>query len=313
MVARGVVGVVGCSLVLLAWSGTARAQAAQFPTEQAQAPAASAAPPAATTTTPSAAPPTVATPAAAPTTGPATPAAAAPESNPSPAPGYAPPPPVYAPPRPVEVRPPSTRTEVVALRRKPASSWNVGAGVSSSGDSMAQVVLVPGYRAALERRLGQRSWLALNALGGYERRDTPLQLSENARGGRTQVQTYDADIAVFFGLRYAFVQGVVEVSLLTGVFGSYEKMGRQKLRSGETAFGTLPGSIRKIGIVGGLAVERELVEALGLRLSLDMVSASISSVENVSTDDIGFEKTTDSSAHGIGLAIRPSLALHFYF
>jgi hypothetical protein len=163
--------------------------------------------------------------------------------------------------------------------------------------------------------VGARTWLALNALGSYESRDTPLSLSSNAVGGRTQIAVNTGAFALLLGLRHVFAQGIVDFSMFAAAFGSYQSVGGGPLRSGESVSGLpAPGdTTRSLGVLAGLAVERELIDGLALRLSVDTLSASISNDESVFVDSIGFEKRTDFGTRRAGLSLRPGLQLYFYF
>ena len=177
-----------------------------------------------------------------------------------------------------------------------------------------QTVPVPSYGSALERRLSERTWLAVNVLGSFQSYDVPLSLSSDAVGGRTQVMLYTGTVTMLLGLRHVFARGLVDVSLYSAAFGSYQASGGDRLRTGEVATsGPQRGKNRAVGLVGGLAVERELVDALALRLSLDMLTAAISSADTVHLDSFGVEQDSELVTRRVGLSLRPGLQLYFYF
>lgn len=70
-----------------------------------------------------------------------------------------------------------------------------------------------------------------------------------------------------------------------------------------------------IGLLTGLAVERELIEALALRLIVDLASASIVRSQTVEPavyeSDVTVER--DLATKQVSLLVRPGLQLHFYF
>jgi hypothetical protein len=64
--------------------------------------------------------------------------------------------------------------------------------------------------------------------------------------------------------------------------------------------------------VGGLAVERELIQNLALRLSADLITGSLSSVDSASSSD-GVTSHTKTSSRSLGIGISPALLIQFYF
>lgn len=277
MFARGLAGLIGYCIIAAAAHGRAQAPSAQFPPEA---------------QTPPAAPP---------------PAVAA---SPAPLPPQAQPTRLMPAPAPPTTTWPTLRSKPA---EKPSPNWNLGAGIGLSVDSLGLTsATVPTYEAALERRLGRRTWLALHARASYEGREVPgdWQPEQTERVTRRSSTT---SLAALLGLRYVFVKGVVDVSVFAGVFAAYQHVGGVHGGEGGLAGLSAPIDSRALGVLAGLAVERELVDGLGLRLSLDSAAASLSHEEWLTIDNAGDERTFSLSSQRLGLSMRPSLQLHFYF
>jgi hypothetical protein len=159
--------------------------------------------------------------------------------------------------------------------------------------------------------LGERSWLALNARVSYDSLETPLRTGGDFTGETAYLKT--TNVAALLGVRHAFVQGVVEVSGYAAVSAGYRDTNQQELadRGATSLLGI--GDGYDLGLLFGTAIERELIDALALRLSLDLASATISSSESTRVDDAGTTRNTRLGAGHLGLTIRPALQLHFYF
>lgn len=267
----------GWGYMLWAVSANAQAPAAQFPPEPAVATTA-AAPSAAT------APP--ATPTAPPT------AAAAPAS------------------RPTAVSP----VPAAPARPKAPRNWNIGAGIAASGEGFNTFFTrgLPGYRAALERRVGNRTWLAINAQVGYDSVES-LEASTSANPNPTETVTVNqTNTSVLLGARHVFVEGVVDVSGYSAVLAGYHTVSGDTLAA-SGAFALLGGDGYDLGLLLGVAVERELIDALALRLAVDLASAKLSSEEASNRGSAGETQKTPLGRARAALNVLPSLQLHFYF
>ncbi len=115
-------------------------------------------------------------------------------------------------------------------------------------------------------------------------------------------------------MRHEIAHGLVDVSIFAAGVISAQRIRQDSLRSSESfvSYQYLPSNTRTVGLVAGLTVERELVEALALRLSLDMASVSFSRATIETMNGIGGSPASLSSRR-FGIAIRPGLKLHFYF
>jgi hypothetical protein len=298
MAFRVVVGGMLGHAVLLTWSAAALAQ--QPPAQQplAQQPSAPAPP----SQVPSEAP---AAPAVAPAV--ATPPAAILPAAPPPAP------PSAAPPPPSQPRPVAPR---------PLPNWNVGAGIFAGGDSVfglsglsgLAALSTPAYGAAVERRVGPRTWLALNAMGSYENRDLAITPAE-VPPIRSSAAVHSLSGSFLLGLRHEIVQSLVNVSIFAAGAISAQRVRPDTLRSSEKyqTYGYTPSNARGVGFIAGMTVERQLVEALALRLSLDIASLSFTRTTTETIDGLGVGTPVSLSARRFGISIRPGLQLHFYF
>lgn len=284
MRARVVAGVVGRALCLFTAAAGAQAQTATFPSDAAS-----------STPTPAAAP----MPAAAPA-GEAPPITTAPTATPG-APASVP-----VPARPIS--PPPVPTE--ATQPKAVPSWNVGAGIFSNSGLGALSGLGVGYAAGLERRLGRRAWLALNARGAYVSREAPVSPTnaDPNPAGTYRVRTSSA--SALLGVRYVFAHGLVDVSGSAAAYLDYQHIENDE-PSGSLQLES--GSKRELGLLLGMAVERELIEALALRLSLDLASASAAFYDSPRIDDVGVKQPRTLVTGRLGFAVEPGLHLHFYF
>ena len=301
MAVTGVVRLVGTGAFAFCFgiAGLARAQPAEAPPSAGFPPSATAPPPA---PQPDAAP------------GPAYTQYGAPDPY-VPPPPQPPPYPYYAPP------PPAPLPPAEAPAPAPAN-WGLGAGFGL-GDSaipfssLSQYVgtnaTFPSYRLSLERRLGSSTWLTFNAAFSYSRTQQPVsdvQSGDDPTRPTLELTTFR--IAGLLGIRQVVVQRIVDVSLF-GNFG----IGRAATGGDEPqeteSVSTQPGSsVNGLLFVGGLAVERRLIEGLAVRLSAGIISASTSRAEVVRRDN-GERKTTVISSQTIDLSLSPALELFFYF
>lgn len=230
---------------------------------------------------------------------------------------------VTSPSRPAALTPASRRVAAPAVKPAPAPppyDWNVGAGIFFGDEtaSPSSLIVAPRYAAILERRLGGQTWIGLNVMGGYQKREVPVQaLSPDAEPNRRlELDVTTTSAGVILGIRQTFVEGIVNASVFLGAFAGYEAIDGDELGPEESvSLFEEPGSKKRvIGLLGGLAVERRLVEALSLRLSLDLARASVVRTQSVERDYADGERLDrDLTARELTLSVRPALQLHFYF
>jgi hypothetical protein len=198
-------------------------------------------------------------------------------------------------------------------RPKAPRDWNIGAGIGATGEGFSSYFnrSMPLYHAALERRIGEHTWLALNARAGY---DTDQRLALTSSSETADTLTIDmATVSILLGARQVFVDGIVELSGYAAIMAGYnDVMGDELAASGATALAG-GGDGYDLGLLLGFAVERELIDALALRLGVDLVSARISSEQASKQDSEGKTRTTPLTSGRASLNLQPSLQLHFYF
>ncbi len=212
---------------------------------------------------------------------------------------------------------PAPAPAVTEPKEKPLRGWNVGAGLGYGGSlayagALAGVESSPEYRSSLERRLWSRTWLAFNLQFSYDAYEEPI--SSDSPDAREKLNRRYTSQGALLGLRQVVAKSVVELSLFAGVFAAHASYSGDDLRPGESGyFSNLPGSNRSsLGALFGLAVERELIDDLALRLSLDVASARVSRWKQVQQN--GDERTSVKlDERRVDVALGPALQIHFYF
>lgn len=277
MAVQAVVGGVGlrCGALLLAWSvlGSAQQSAAEFPSAVAAPPPASTPP---SSTVPSTAP-------------------------------------VAAPPAvtPVETRVPPRASPTVP---EPLPSWGIGAGVFGAGDSLLSTPVNPTFAGALERRVARHTWLALNATGSYESRDVPLS-SSSASPDPAKVAVRTLGGALLLGVRHEVAHGVVDVAIFSAAFIAAQRLRHDTFLVSENSggFPYNPSNTRSFGLMGGLTVERRLIQDLAVRLSLEFARLSFSRTQTETLDRLGVGTPVDLKSRSFSVSLKPGLLLYFYF
>lgn len=220
-------------------------------------------------------------------------------------------------------RPPAERVAETSVReeRRPnvalAHDWALGGGVGASDFSTGSFwsQAQPLYRGMLERRIGARSWLTLNTLFSYYSHESPVIATNGMAPSRERAHVSSTAFTLLLGVRYAFVQGPVEVSASLAGYGAMQHGGGDDLQGGESVEGVLiaRGDTSAIGAVAGLSVERELIDALGLRLSMDVGSIGYSRGDTWQLDQSGNRLHERTNGVTASVNLRPSLILSFYF
>jgi hypothetical protein len=212
------------------------------------------------------------------------------------------------------------------------NDWNVGAGIGfgtpllgsldatvglagltglSSVGSTFGLSTQPRMTVLIERRLGERMFLG-------------FQVAASFRGSQSDtfsaVSYRSVNVEGTIGLRNLFnPRGVVEVSWFANLGLGYGNTENRSLFSTVDSMGAVtqtPQTWRSngfaVGAVAGLALERELISGLALRLSSSIVGLSYS----VSgTTSIIRDVSTDNANHGFdgGLRFSPTLELRYAF
>jgi hypothetical protein len=225
---------------------------------------------------------------------------------------------------------PASRPPDAAPAVPPAPpDWSLGAGVGLgvsalgglSGVQALQSPPTPALRLSFEHRVGDSTWLILNAVALTSASNEPIESINGNSGGlgafgtptRTTLAVRDSRVSALLGVRQVMVHAVVDLSLYGAVFASYESFSGDDLRSGEVVQQTPGSNADTFGIVGGLAVERELIPNLAVRLTADLVQANTTKTNVASSDGLGNVTTTKFVGNTVGLILSPSLDLQFYF
>ena len=245
------------------------------------------------------------------------------QGEPEPAAEVKPPPPVAVP---EVIANPVVHPAVPVL-----NDWNLGAGFGFGGMSLASLGATiglsglagvssastfglstqPRMTVLIERRLGERLFLGFQLAASFSgsQSDTFSAVSYRA-----------VDVAGAVGVRSLFnPRGVVEVSWFANLGVGYTNLENRSLVSSFDSTGmitqtpqTFRGNGFGVGAVAGLALERELLSGLALRLSSSIVGVSFSLSDSTS---IVREVATDSANHGFdgGLRFSPTLELRYAF
>jgi hypothetical protein len=196
--------------------------------------------------------------------------------------------------------------------------WNLGAGVGLGSYGILGSIegggTVPTFQMSIERRVGPKTWLVLNALFQNSVTDVELESNFDPTLRRTVERSSNA-IGGLIGLRHAIVSGIAEVSLFGTVGATYWWIGGPRPGEDESygSYPTLPGTKSKaFEAVGGLTVERELIEALTLRLSTGVAALRVGDESEVVAAGEGVRRRNRSFA-SLRLELAPVLELRFYF
>ena len=190
-------------------------------------------------------------------------------------------------------------------------SWALGGGISA-GDGLASA-FGPTYLGAIERRLTKRSWLLLNVLAGH-RSSEVLGATTSDNPNPPLVTKTDTFASGLLGLRYVFLQGIVDVSGTVAALATYRKTSPPTPGLGLISTGDYIGDVsQSLGLQAGIAAERPLVEGLALRLSLQMACATFDWGKSEIATKTGETLERKPTAQSLSLLASPSLALYFYF
>lgn len=210
---------------------------------------------------------------------------------------------------------------------RPDAGWSLGAGIvfQDSFGSLGSFAtpnginpaspLTPSYRLAAERRLGRNTWLALNAAFSYSHSEQPISFtSATSPHTRDTLDLEAAQEALLLGIRQVVARGVVDLSMYVAVGGAHSKTRGDVPAPGEVVAVIPGGRGNTLGAVAGIAVERELIDALALRLSADIVGVSLTKQSEEKVDSsTGEQTTTERSSQSAGLTLRPGIQIQFYF
>jgi hypothetical protein len=300
-------------LFVLTSATVARAQSAPAPAPTAAFPASTAPPPAPLPPAP-----------AAPTPAPI-PSAPTPAPDPTAAPISPPPAPT---PQSIIVSPETAYGGAVPVStpesREPRAhrSWNLGAGLSFAGAFNDGEPVVGGayllpeaplpLRLSIEKSLGRTTWLLLNGAFSHTEDDVPVTSFLDPNQHRIISLTTNSVIGTV-GVRQVLVSGVVDFSVFGGLELGNVWVDGEGIEPDEFAPGVQAGSSTLLfGVLAGIAVERELVEGLALRIPVNVATVSwLWATAKLVTED-GIE-TTKLKRSGFGVVMDPAIELRLYF
>lgn len=210
-------------------------------------------------------------------------------------------------------------------------NWNIGAGISflfptvgfpgislgslgslAGTGSLASLTAgapLPRLTLLIERRLSERLFLMLNGGIGYSG-------SQNQTFSAISSRTFAFDASA--GVRGIFNPGgVVEVSAFGSVAVAYANYEYRSILQTTDSMGmsvqtptTLRGNSYTVGGLAGLALERELISGLALRLSSSILGFSYN---GTASSSVVQDNTTENESRGgdVGLRFSPSIELRY--
>jgi hypothetical protein len=193
--------------------------------------------------------------------------------------------------------------------QKSANDWSIGAGLLGSGYSyamsgyvggLASYPIAPTSSMTLERRLSENLWLTMGMAGNFSMADDDKGVSI---GNTIVSKAFTGEVAL--GVRYIFnPKGAVEISAFGGLSFLY---GTQTLKSDTDEWNNraLSG-----GIIAGLAIERQLLKNLYLRLHTTIGNVYFATVSS-EVEDTG--ETNDVSQFRGGISLTPGIQLRLTF
>ena len=198
--------------------------------------------------------------------------------------------------------------------------WNLGAGLGFAptaggilfGDYLLSSQTLP-FRVSLEKSLGKTTWLMLNGAFSHVADEAPVTNLIDPDAPRRKVERRYSLIVGTFGVRQIVVSGLVDISVFGGLEAGNAWIDGEATTEDEVAIGTDPGSSTVLfGILAGIAVERELVESLSLRIAVDVGSmtwlwATTRRIEGDRTEKLDVHRSS------FELLMVPALELRLYF
>jgi len=200
----------------------------------------------------------------------------------------------------------------------PPHHWDLGAGlgfgtgVSNLGADSALAMSAAPLRLSLERALTESTWLMLNGSFSHVGGDVPVSNAADP-SARNKVSVSDNTLIIQAGVRQIVVSSLVDVSLFGGLEVGNEWVNGEGLTTDERSTGPQAGTSAKLfGVIVGMAVERELVPSLALRLAADLASATwlwTTSQVYAANGPV----TTRLNRNGLAVGVEPSIELRLYF
>jgi hypothetical protein len=188
-----------------------------------------------------------------------------------------------------------------------APRWSLGFGyapsvvtVLTSNSGLGGVLTsTPRVSTTVERRVGDATWLGFQLGGRYGSSST-----EDSRGSES------GGLYAQLGVRHVLnPKGLVEVSLWGAASADYWT-GSYPSPSEQVPDAVHSGRGFSLGLVGGLALERELVQGLALRLSSSVAQANWGKTMDWAS---GSDLRSTSEFGSVSLAFAPMLELRYAF
>lgn len=211
----------------------------------------------------------------------------------------------------------SPRVETPAAA--PAPSWSIGAGMSYDLNGLVYVnpfsemstalstLSNPRVTTSVERALNTRTWLLVDAAASFQK----SRADGAATGESTQYRLFSAGVGVRRVLTSAGAP--VEVSALALLDGSYQMLSWPSLNTSgnviSASFPLLSQNQWRVGVSGGIAVDRRLTQDLSVRISTPIVYAGYAHYKAT------YQNAPYESGSGLSAALRlaPRLELRLAF
>jgi hypothetical protein len=174
----------------------------------------------------------------------------------------------------------------------------------------------PDYRVSIERRLHRNTWLSFT--GGFTHASFEVPVSsQQSPPSRTKINYQTTSTSLWLGVRQALVTDLVEVSVYGAAAGAWYWATGDALEPGEWMNNPLPGSKAKtLGFSSGIAVERQLIDRLSVRLSSEILSLQwTKSTPGLTYAQATGDEVPPDTTHTqtVLVHVAPVLDLRFYF
>ena len=203
-----------------------------------------------------------------------------------------------------------------ALAARRAERWTLAAGLTAlfAGNGLGgQSTANPLLSLMVERRLTHRLWLLATVLGGYAATDQDVEVT----GGLDGAVPLSGDTVHYggaLGARWVVTpDSPFRFSLLLTAGASHQRSDYESTDLEAVPAGTYQGRTTLIGAQAGVALDRELIDGLGVRLAATVARAGWSTSRSVT--DAGSLGRSDSESEGYTaeLTLSPSFELRFSF
>lgn len=198
----------------------------------------------------------------------------------------------------------------------PAPSWSIGAGLGltyfagptllSSAQSVWQfpTLATPQVTTSLERALSARTWLIADVAASFHN----YRGEGSASAQSIRYSSIFADVGVRRVLTPA--SGPVEVSALALLIGGYGRVSQTLPNWSDNAqISDSSSSQWNVGVAGGVAVERHLIQNLSVRISTPILFAGYA--RNKASSPSSQDMSVSGLTAGLQLAPRLDLRLAF--